>query len=195
MNMDAPVATRVTIRALARGDLDAVVAIDAAIEGRSRRTYFERRLDAALREPTLHAQFAAIDGEGPRGVHPRALAGRRVRTKRVRPQAGSGRRPQGLPGARGSARSLFGRSCAWAADMRSARVYTQAAWTDHAMLRWIEAMGFELAPEHVVDCAVAGGAYSLAAGRPGHAARGRRSGARDRLRRSSRQRLRASRSR
>src|SRR5512147_2594572 len=53
-----------TVRALARENLDAVVAIDAAIEGRSRRDYFERRLRAALREPELHAQFAAVDAQG-----------------------------------------------------------------------------------------------------------------------------------
>ena len=54
----------VAIRPLARQDLDAVVAIDAAIEGRPRRGYFERRLQAALEAPKLHAQFAAADGSG-----------------------------------------------------------------------------------------------------------------------------------
>ncbi len=54
----------ITVRPLARDDLDAVVAIDAAIEGRTRRAYFERRLAAALRAPKLHAQFAATDAQG-----------------------------------------------------------------------------------------------------------------------------------
>ncbi len=54
----------ISIRPLARLDLDAVVAIDAAIEGRPRRDYFERRLRAALNEPALHAQFAASDAHG-----------------------------------------------------------------------------------------------------------------------------------
>ena len=54
---------KITIRALAKDDLDAVVAIDTAIEGHSRRDYIERRLAAALREPSLHAQFAAMRGE------------------------------------------------------------------------------------------------------------------------------------
>ena len=53
-----------TIRPLARDDLGAVVAIDAALEGRPRRAYVERRLPAAVREPELHAQFAASDGSG-----------------------------------------------------------------------------------------------------------------------------------
>src|SRR5450830_1076734 len=52
----------ITIRALTKDDLDAVVAIDAAIEGHSRRDYIERRLAAALREPELHLQLAATEG-------------------------------------------------------------------------------------------------------------------------------------
>lgn len=51
------------IRQLARGDLDQVVALDAAITGRTRRAYFERRLAAALRQPELHVQFAAEEGK------------------------------------------------------------------------------------------------------------------------------------
>ena len=49
--MPAATASAVAIRPLARSDLDAVVAIDNAIEGRSRRAYFERRLAAALPLP------------------------------------------------------------------------------------------------------------------------------------------------
>src|SRR5215831_14432179 len=62
--METVVAQDIAIRALRRDDLDTVVAIDAELEGYSRRTYFERRLAAALREPKLHAQFAAVDGKG-----------------------------------------------------------------------------------------------------------------------------------
>ena len=53
--MEAITLQRVAIRPLMRDDLNAVVAIDAAIGGRTRRAYFERRLDDALREPKLHA--------------------------------------------------------------------------------------------------------------------------------------------
>jgi predicted N-acetyltransferase YhbS len=153
------VAPRATIRALARGDLDAVVAIDAAIERRSRRTYFERRLVAALREPTLNAQFAAIDGKGLAGyILARVLEGEFGRS-------GSGLRLE-VVGVRkdcqgmGVGTNLFETLVGWARRHAINGVYTQAAWTDHSMLRWIEAMGFVLAPEHVVDCAVAGGGYS-----------------------------------
>lgn len=51
------------MRALAPRDLDAVVAIDAALAGRPRRAYFERRLQSAQRDPERHVQLA-VDADG-----------------------------------------------------------------------------------------------------------------------------------
>src|ERR1700674_2030400 len=74
--MEAVTLQRIVIRPLMRKDLASVVAIDASIEGRTRRAYFERRLDAALREPKLHAQFAAVDEKGLTGyILPRGVEG------------------------------------------------------------------------------------------------------------------------
>jgi len=64
MSVETITLQRTAIRPLLREDLDAVVAIDAEVGGRTRRGYFERRLDAALREPKLHAQLAAVDKRG-----------------------------------------------------------------------------------------------------------------------------------
>ena len=50
-------------RALAPGDLSAVVAIDAALSGRSRSAYFERRLAAARADPERHLQLG-VDDQG-----------------------------------------------------------------------------------------------------------------------------------
>ena len=61
----------VKLRRLAARDLDAVVEIDAQIIGRSRRAYFERRLQA-LRAPALHTQFAEEDGACSRVMSSRA---------------------------------------------------------------------------------------------------------------------------
>ena len=51
-------------RRLSRDDLDAVVSIDARLEGHTRRTYFERRLAAAFREPDLHIHAIVTPGLG-----------------------------------------------------------------------------------------------------------------------------------
>jgi predicted N-acetyltransferase YhbS len=72
----------VKTRPLAPGDLDAVVAIDTALTGRTRRAYFERRLAVALRQPALHLQFAAeIDGALAGHALARVLEGEFGRTR------------------------------------------------------------------------------------------------------------------
>jgi ribosomal protein S18 acetylase RimI-like enzyme len=157
--MEAVTLQRVVIRPLMREDLAAVVAIDAGVEGWTRNAYFERRLDAALREPKLHAQFAAIDEKGLAGyILARVLEGE------------FGRLAPGLRleviGVRGDAKGhrvgacLFDALSDYGRRHGYADVRTTAAWNDHRMLRWMDEMGFMLAPNHVVDCAVAGGEYT-----------------------------------
>jgi len=156
--MQAVTLQSVTIRPLLREDLAAVVAIDAASGGVTRRAYFERRLVAALSEPKLHAQFAATDEKGIAGyILARVLTGE---FGRVAP----GLRLEVI-GVRGDARghhvgaSLFDALSDYGSRHGIAEVRTTAAWNDQRMLRWLEEMGFTLAPNHVVDCAVAGGEY------------------------------------
>ncbi len=52
-----------TVRPLTAADFEAVVALDARIGGGARRGYFEKRLQAALRQPRRHFQVAVADGE------------------------------------------------------------------------------------------------------------------------------------
>lgn len=151
--MTETITPSLTIRALARGDLDAVVAIDAAIEGRPRRAYVERRLAAALREPALHAQFAAcsedrLDGyilarvlEGEFG---RTEPGLRIEMVAVRADARG----------RGVGRRLFDAIVQWAGRHGVGDLRTAATWRDAGMLGWLDAMGFELAPTLVLARAV-----------------------------------------
>jgi ribosomal protein S18 acetylase RimI-like enzyme len=163
--MEAIVLRNVTIRPLSGEDLSAVVAIDAAIEGLTRRTYFERRLLCALNEPKLHAQFAATDDKGLAGyILGRVLTGEfgrlapalRLEVIGVRSDA----RGQRVGASLFDALSEYGRRHG------ITEVRTTAAWNDHRMLRWIDALGFTLAANHVVDCAVAGGQYTPQRDRP-----------------------------
>lgn len=153
--------TGIAVRALTREDLDAVVAIDAAIEGRPRRNYMERRVAAAVRAPKLHAQLAATDAKGLAGfILARVLEGEFGRTEpglRLE-MIGVRRDAQG----HGVGKELFGALTAWARRHGIRDLRTQASWKEHAMLRWLDATGFTLAPNHIVDCAVAGGQYAPA---------------------------------
>ncbi|HEY0879677.1 MAG TPA: GNAT family N-acetyltransferase [Zeimonas sp.] len=157
--MPASYTLRADIRPLAASDLEEVVAIDAASEGHPRRPYFERRLQSARREPKLHAQFAAIDGKGLAGyLLARVLEGEFGRSERVLRLEAIGVRADAQ--SQGIGRDLFGALSEWATRHGIASLRTQARWDDLPMLRWMSAMGFERAPEQIVDCAVNGGGYA-----------------------------------
>jgi ribosomal protein S18 acetylase RimI-like enzyme len=157
--MEAVALQSVTIRPLLKEDLTAVVQIDAANGGMTRRAYFERRLVAALNEPRMHAQFAATDSRGLAGyILARVLTGEFGRTAPALRLEVIGVRAD----ARGQhvGASLFDALCDHGRRHGVTEVRTTATWNDHDMLRWLDAMGFTLAANHVVDCPVAGGQYA-----------------------------------
>lgn len=146
----------VTIRALARHDLDAVVAIDAAIGGRSRRAYFERRLAVALKQPELHVQLAAADHRGPAGY----ILARRTLGEFGRIKPGLRLEVVGVRGelqGHGIGRRLLDALRSYAERHGITELRTAATWNDHRMLGWLDAMGFALAPDIVVECGVGQG--------------------------------------
>lgn len=150
-----------TIRPLAREDLPDVVAIDAALEGRPRRGYIERRLAAALREPALHVQLAAQDERGLAGyILARVLEGEFGRAE-------LGLRLE-LVGVRADARGhrigsrLLEALTAWARRHNIGSLRTAASWRDVGMLHWLDKTGFALAPSQIIDCAVDAGTYVAA---------------------------------
>jgi ribosomal protein S18 acetylase RimI-like enzyme len=138
-----------TIRALAREDLPMVVAIDTAIEERSRRSYVERRLAAALLEPALHAQFAACDSSGIAGyILARVLVGEFGRSKASLRLELVGVRPDAQR--TGAGRKLLEVLAQWAARHGIHELRTGADWNNARMLGWLAAMGFRLAPNVVL---------------------------------------------
>lgn len=148
----------VAVRALAASDLDAVVAIDAAIERRSRRAYIERRLAAALRAPALHAQFAATDGRGLAGyILARMLRGEFGRTDPALLIELVGVRVDAQR--HGVGERLFDALANYARAHGARELRTAAAWNDHPMVHWLDQRGFSLAANHIVDCPVDGGAF------------------------------------
>ena len=143
-----------SIRPLAREDLPAVIAIDTSIEGRSRRTYVERRLAAALREPALHAQFAACDGKGLLGyILARVLVGEFGRSESSLRLELVGVRPEAQRS--GAGKKLFEVLAQWAARHGIHTLRTDALWSTAPMLGWLHAMGFRLAPDVVLTLGVA----------------------------------------
>ena len=157
--MEAVVLRDTTLRRLARTDLDAVVDIDAIAEGRMRRPYFERRLAAALREPAAYVQFAAVLDDHLAGyVLARVLEGEFGRDVPAMSIEAIGARYD-AKGA-GVGRRLLDALADDARKRGIRELRTQARWNDHAMLRWLDDNGFAVAANHIVDCAIAGGAYA-----------------------------------
>jgi ribosomal protein S18 acetylase RimI-like enzyme len=148
----------ITIRALRPDDLDAVVAIDHAIEKRPRRAYVQRRLQAALREPARHAQFAAADAQGLVGyLLARVLRGEFGRRRPALRIELVGVR-QDLQG-HGVGRLLLDALSGHARRKGLVELRTTADWRDHRMLRWFAATGFVLAADRIVECVVGDGGY------------------------------------
>jgi N-acetylglutamate synthase-like GNAT family acetyltransferase len=149
----ATTTSSLSIRALNRGDLPAVVAIDAAIEGRTRRDYVERRLAAAVREPAMHAQFAAVDADGLAGyILGRVLQGEFGRT-------GPALRLEmvGLRGdlrGQGAGAQLFRVMADWGRRHGIRNVHTAVTWSDAGMLHWLHSVGFELTPSYILEAAL-----------------------------------------
>jgi predicted N-acetyltransferase YhbS len=147
------------VRGLAPGDMDAVVALDAPLAGRTRRAYFERRLAIALRQPELHLQFAAVSGKELLGhALARVLEGEfghaqpalRLEVISVAPKAQR----------RGIGRALHAALEDEARKRAIGELRTVAAWRDHDLLRFLGGMGYELAPSQVLECAVHGSALA-----------------------------------
>lgn len=144
------------VRNLAPEDLDVVVAIDAGLTGRRRRLYFQKRLDAALRQPKLHAQFAAVkDGVLAGYVLARRLTGEFGHTEAALRLEVIGVRSESRGQSIG--RRLLAGLEAWARNHGVTELHTSATRRDDDMLRFLDRAGFRPGRNQVLDRAVHAG--------------------------------------
>lgn len=143
----------VEVRALTRDDFEAVLALDHATSGALRRTYFDRRLAAALRQPRRHLQFAALEGGKLVGLLLARVAGGEfgrpgvvvvLETVGVDPAAQR----------RGVGARLLASLERLARERGAVEVATQAEWRDERMLGFLARTGFALAPRQLLERAV-----------------------------------------
>lgn len=146
-------AAELKTRPLAAADLDAVARLDAATAGQPRRRYLERRLAQAQRFPELHAQFAVEDRGALAGfVFGRLLEGEFGGTEPAVRLEDIGVRQDAR--GRGAGRALLGALEAWARRRGVATLRTTALWTQHEILRFLGANGWQLGRPLVLDCAL-----------------------------------------
>ena len=136
-------------RSLTRNDFSAVVELDRRLTNTSRRDFFQRRLESAIRAPARHLQIAATEDDALLGyVLARVVGGEfgRPAPAAVIEAIGVDPRWHG----RGAGRALL----AALADRMHRRdlheLLTQASWRDHALLPFPDSAGFSLAPRHVL---------------------------------------------
>ena len=133
--------------------MESVVALDAAIVGRTRQAYFQRRLNAALEQTERHVQFSAeqdgkfvgfIKARKQLGEFGRAEPAMLLEAIAVAPD----KKGQGI----GSA--LLARLETEAKRMGVPAIRTAASWRDHEIMRFFDTAGFEVSRNIVLDCPV-----------------------------------------
>lgn len=137
------------IRPLVAGDFDAVHQLDNALTGSSRRSWLERRLRAALRDPAEHFQFAA-EAEGLAGFLLARVAGGEF----GRPEAAVFIEAIGVePSHRGHhlGTDLIETLVATMTAREIHELATQASWREGSLLTFLDQRGFELSPRQVLE--------------------------------------------
>lgn len=148
-----PAEADATVRPLKADDTDRVVAIDREYGGHSRRSFFEKRFAAARAHPDDFIHLGVVRGKDVCGFA----------TARILRGEFGGKRTvavlDGLGVEAGSQNQGLGR--ALMAELRSRlrrlgirTLQSQAAWTNHDLLRFFAAAGFELAPRLALQRAV-----------------------------------------
>lgn len=138
------------VRPLTAADFEAVVALDARIGGRTRRGYFEKRLQAARRQPRRHLQLAVAEDDaltgfvlarkagGEYGDPEGAVVLEAFGVDRVARRQGAGRR-------------MLARLEELARERDISALVTQAHWREHGILGFLDAARFELAPRRILE--------------------------------------------
>ncbi len=143
-------ADRLQLRPLDGQDLDAVVALDRALAGHSRRGFFARRLEHAARDP---GGFVAVAAERDAGLAGFALAriteGEFGATSRGAVLDAIGVDPA-LARQRGVGRGLIDGLVAELHGRGIGELATQVDWTEHRLLGFFARSGFDLAPRIVL---------------------------------------------
>jgi ribosomal protein S18 acetylase RimI-like enzyme len=145
-----------SLRPLTVDDLDRVAAIDRTLIGRSRRGFFETRLKGALRDPKRFLFVGVCDGDELVGfVLARMLEGEFGGDSPIAVLDAIGLDPR----RRGKG---YGRQLMTGLEdvMRQKNVrelQSQLDWDNHALMRFLDAAGFRLAPRVVLSRSVSHG--------------------------------------
>jgi GNAT superfamily N-acetyltransferase len=147
---------------LGLADVERVIAIDRAHTGRSRRRFFEKRLAAAAARPQDFVPIGIQRGGALCGFAiARVLRGEFGREQAVAVLDAVGVEPHSRE--RGVGRALMNELTAALDRMGVRSLQSQAAWSNHDLVRFFAASGFALAPRLVLERSVAEPLHEAAA--------------------------------
>lgn len=148
-----PQSAGITLRRTRAEDMEAVVALDAAVVGHPRQLYFQRRLQAALEQTDKHIQFSVerngqfvgfIKARKQLGEFGRTAPALLLETVAVAPDEQH----------HGIASALMERLEAEARRLGVPEIRSTATWRNHAILGFFDRAGFRLSQTTVIECAV-----------------------------------------
>ncbi|MBI1732961.1 MAG: GNAT family N-acetyltransferase, partial [Gammaproteobacteria bacterium] len=153
------------LRPLNAADLDRVIAIDAAVTGRPRRGFFEKRLAAALRDPRRFVYTGYADTGGLHGfMMCRLSEGEFGGLESAAALDGMGVDPgkQGM----GIGHALLRATQDVLRHKGVAELHTQADWRNGSVLAFFRSAGFMLAPRCVLEREVGLGGIDVPVSEP-----------------------------
>ncbi len=134
-------------------DLEPVVAIDRVHSGRSRRSFFEKRFAAAQAHPDDFIHVGVSQDGALRGfATARILRGEFGRTGSIAVLDGLGVSVDSQE--RGVGQTLMTELINGLRRLGVQSLQSQAEWTNHQLLRFFDAAGFELAPRLALERSV-----------------------------------------
>ena len=138
-----------TTRPLKASDLDQVVDIDKRIVGWSRRGFFQKRVDAAIERPDSYVVVGAVDGTTLVGYAIARIHGGDFGTKGRTAALDAGVDPRSQ--AKGVGKLLMDALDDVLRKKEVSEIRTQADWHFHGLMKYFDAMGFEVAPAHILE--------------------------------------------
>lgn len=145
----------VKVRPLTADDLETVIAIDTATIGRARRGFFERRLEAALKEPKEFVYIGADDGGTLTGfMLVRLIGGEFGGSEAIAVLDAVGVAPSAR--GRGVGRQMLASVDEILKHKQIDTMDTQTPWSDPDLVGFLGAMGFAPGPRMVLERGVGG---------------------------------------
>jgi ribosomal protein S18 acetylase RimI-like enzyme len=150
----APAVANRDTRPLCADDVERVIAIDRAHSGHSRRRFFEKRFAAANAQPDDYIHIGVMRGGSLRGFAiARVLRGEFGHERAVAVLDAIGVEAESQE--RGMGQALMQELSAVMRRRQVQSLQSQADWTNHRLLRFLDAAGFELAPRLALQRPVA----------------------------------------